>query len=229
MGDAVTVRTIIDGPRIAVLQLSSVSDGTGETAVAKIDPATLSGAPTAVAVDQIRYTTAGMSAKLHWQADTPVLLWGVPADDTMELCFRDMGGLQGPQFDPGWTGKITLTTSGHSSGDTYDILLTLHKKYGITPLAITNAATANCAENAALAFALTSNRTATWTIVGGADEAQFAIDGTTLTWVADGTQDFETPADANTDNVYAVTVRATDANGLTDDLAIAITVTDVAE
>ena len=229
MADTVTVRTLVDGPRKAVVQLSSVSDGTGESAVAKITPANLTGAPTAVVVEAIEYTTVGMAAKLHWVADTPVQLWAFPTDDTGWLCFREMGGLQNPETNAGWTGVISLTTTGHSNGDAYDILLHLNKKYGISALAITSAATANCAENATLAFALTSSRTATWTIVGGADAAQFAISGTTLTWVADGTQDFETPADANTDNVYAVTVRATDAFGHTDDLAMAITVTDVAE
>ena len=45
MADAVTTQTIIDGPREAVLKFTNVSDGTGESAVAKIDVSTLSAQP----------------------------------------------------------------------------------------------------------------------------------------------------------------------------------------
>jgi hypothetical protein len=37
MADAVTTTTIQDGDRIAVIQLTNTSDGTGESAVTKID------------------------------------------------------------------------------------------------------------------------------------------------------------------------------------------------
>ena len=42
-------------------------------------------------------------------------------------------------------------------------------------------------------------------------------------------RDFESPADANTDNVYEVTLVATDDDGNTDSEAFTVTVTDVAE
>lgn len=228
MADAANVKLLVDGPRTVVVQLTSVSDGTGESAVVKIDPSTLTGAPISLAVDKIAYTTVGMSVQMHWQADTPDQLWSLPADDTNELCFRAMGGLQNPK-STGWTGDITLTTVGHSSNDSYNIVLTLHKKWGQVPLAISSLAAVSVEENAQLAHTLTANRSATWTIVGGADAAQFEIDGTTLMWDSDGTQDYESPADANTDNVYAVVVRATDEAGGTDDLAMTVTVTDVPE
>ena len=129
MADAANVKLLVDGPRTVVVQLTSVSDGTGESAVVKIDPSTLTGAPISLAVDKIAYTTVGMSVQMHWQADTPDQLWSLPADDTNELCFRAMGGLQNPK-STGWTGDITLTTVGHSSNDSYNIVLTLHKKWG---------------------------------------------------------------------------------------------------
>ena len=66
----------------------------------------------------------------------------------------------------------------------------------------------------------------TWS-KSGADAALFtqASDGR-LTL---GAQDYEAPADADTDNVYEVTVVAMDADGNTDTHALEVTVTDVVE
>lgn len=228
MSDAVATHVLHDGPRNYVVRLSSVSDGTGESAALKINPALLHEAPVDLVLDKISWTTAGMGVQLHWDGDEPALLWSIPADDTNEIDFCRMGGLRNPRRT-GWTGKITLTTVGHTNNDAYNVVLQFHKKYGQAALAITSAATAEVAENVELAFALTANRDVTWTIEGGADAAQFALAGNILTWVADGTQDYESPADANTDNAYVVIVRATDGAGATDDLTMTITVTDVAE
>ncbi len=65
----------------------------------------------------------------------------------------------------------------------------------------------------------------TYSIVGGADAARFAINAATgaLTFVTP--PDFDAPADAGANNVYDVIVRASDGT-LTDDQAIAVTVTD---
>lgn len=94
---------------------------------------------------------------------------------------------------------------------------------------ITSATTANNAENSVLAHALTANEAVTWALNGGADVLLFEISGSTLRWDSNGTQDFETPLDAGANNVYNVTVRATDTVGNTTDQNIAITVTDVVE
>jgi len=94
---------------------------------------------------------------------------------------------------------------------------------------ITNATTGTVAENATLSFTLAENsNSATWSIVGGADSAQFEISGTTLRWSLNGTRNFEAPADADTNNAYVVTVRAT-VGADTADQTITITVTDVTE
>ena len=69
--------------------------------------------------------------------------------------------------------------------------------------------------------------TVTW-IKEGADTDRFTIDAATgvLRMAA---QDFESPADANADNAYEVTVRAVDANGNAGSLAVTVTVTDAVE
>jgi hypothetical protein len=75
-----------------------------------------------------------------------------------------------------------------------------------------------------LAHALTADESVTWSVVGGADQAQFEISGSTLRWIGDGTQDFHAPADADANNTYIVTVRATDLSAHTTDQTITVTV-----
>ncbi|TRO67540.1 MopE-related protein, partial [Christiangramia sabulilitoris] len=67
----------------------------------------------------------------------------------------------------------------------------------------------------------------TWTITG-ADAADFTVDSATGV-VSMVVRDFESPADANTNNIYEVTLNATDADGNTDTEAWTVTVTDVTE
>ena len=68
----------------------------------------------------------------------------------------------------------------------------------------------------------------TFAIAGGADQALFAIDpGGALRFVA--AADFETPQDANRDNVYDLVVSATDSLGAVSTQILAIDVSNVAE
>lgn len=95
---------------------------------------------------------------------------------------------------------------------------------------ISTSATASVAENSTLSIALAANQTVTWSIVGGADQAKFEISGTTLRWASNGTKDYESPNDADTNNTYIVTVRATAvSDAQTTDKTITVTVTDVVE
>ena len=62
-----------------------------------------------------------------------------------------------------------------------------------------------------LAHTLTARAGDLGTIVaGGVDNARFELSGNTLRWLSNGVKDFEAPNDANVDNAYIVTVRATD-------------------
>lgn len=96
------------------------------------------------------------------------------------------------------------------------------------PPVITSGAAASVAENTALAFALTADKAATWSISGGADQAQFEVSGATLRWSGNGTRNHEAPADADANNVYQVVVRATGADGAADK-AVSVTVTDAVD
>ena len=68
----------------------------------------------------------------------------------------------------------------------------------------------------------------TFSIVGGADAADFTINASTGEVSFVSSPDFENPADANTDNVYNLVIRASDGSQTTD-LNVALTVTDQVE
>ena len=127
MADAVTSQTTFDGLRRAVMKFTNISDGTGESAVLKVDVSALSGAPARVSIDEIEFATAGMGVDIHWDATTDDLAWHVPANETGKHCFRNEGGMHNPKSS-GWTGDIRFTTVDQASGDRYSIILHMIKK-----------------------------------------------------------------------------------------------------
>jgi hypothetical protein len=66
----------------------------------------------------------------------------------------------------------------------------------------------------------------TYSIVGGADASHFAIDAATGALTTLASLDYEAPADSDGDNVYEVTIRASDGQ-LSDERQMSITVNDV--
>lgn len=84
-------------------------------------------------------------------------------------------------------------------------------------------------ENTALAISLTADEAVTWSISGGPDAAKYEISGTTLRFAGNATKNFEAPDDADTNNTYIVTVRATDAATNFTDKGITVTILDVDE
>ena len=133
MADAVTSQTIQDGQKIAVLKFTNVSDGTGESAVKKVDVSALQAnnsgdACTSVSVARIYWATRGMGVNLEFDATTNVLLTGLPADSTGDEYYDLFTGIPN-NAGSGVTGDIDFTTVAHSSGDTYSIILVLNKNY----------------------------------------------------------------------------------------------------
>jgi|TARA_R100001443_G_scaffold70534_1_gene78836 hypothetical protein len=133
MADAVTSQTIQDGQKTAVLKFTNVSDGTGESAVKKVDVSALAAnhageACTSVSVARIYWATRGMGVNLEFDASTNVLLTGLPADSTGDEYYDLFTGIPN-NAGSGVTGDIDFTTVGHSSGDTYSIILVLNKNY----------------------------------------------------------------------------------------------------
>jgi|TARA_R100001163_G_scaffold14359_2_gene13139 hypothetical protein len=134
MADAVTATTIIDGPKSAVIYCTNTSDGTGESAVVKVDVSELSGLQdgtscSKVRIEKIVFSTVGMGVKLLWDATTDVIAVELPADYSDTLDYSDINGLPNVAASGGNTGDIQLTTVGHSSGDTYSVVIYCLKQY----------------------------------------------------------------------------------------------------
>ena len=134
MADAVTATTVEDGPKKAIIYCTNTSDGTGEAAVVKVDVSALASlqdgtACTGVRIEKITFSTVGMSVKLLWDASVDVIAVELPADYSDTLDYSDMSGLPNVAASGGNTGDIQLTTLGHSSGDTYSVVLHCLKQY----------------------------------------------------------------------------------------------------
>ena len=134
MADAVTATTIIDAPKSAVIYCTNTSDGTGESAVVKVDVSELSGLQdgtscSKVRIEKVVFSTVGMGVKLLWDATTDVIAVELPAEYSDTLDYSDISGLPNVAASGGNTGDIQLTTVGHSSGDTYSVVIYCLKQY----------------------------------------------------------------------------------------------------
>jgi hypothetical protein len=87
----------------------------------------------------------------------------------------------------------------------------------------------NAAENQTAIGTLTANEAVTWSKVGGVDSATVSIVSATGVISFNSAPNFEVPSDVGADNVYNVTVRATDTAGNITNQAITVTVTDVVD
>ncbi len=133
MADTVTSQTIQDGERVAVLKFTNVSDGTGESAVKKVDVSALTKnsageSCTNVSIARIYWACVGMRVNIEFDASTNVLAMPLPADSTGDEYYDLFSGIPN-NAGSGVTGDIDFTTVGHSSGDAYSIILVLNKNY----------------------------------------------------------------------------------------------------
>ena len=133
MADAVTSQTIIDGERNCIIKFTNVSDGTGESAVAKVDVSALTSNAAGVACSEVRvmrvsHAIVGMSVQMFLNASSNVLLMELAESSNGHMDFKDFGGLPN-NAGSGKNGDILFTTKGHSSGDTYSIVLEMVKVY----------------------------------------------------------------------------------------------------
>lgn len=133
MADAVTSQTVYDGSRRAVMKFTNISDGTGESAVTKVDVSTLGSyngnACTSVQIQKIHAMTDGMGVNILWDATTDALCATIPQNAFYGYDFTPFSGLTN-NAGAGKNGNILFTTVGASSGDRYTIVLELIKHYG---------------------------------------------------------------------------------------------------
>ena len=135
MADTVTSTTVLDGDKDFIVQLTNVSDSTGESAVTKVDVSGLTArksdgaACTGVKLFRVYYSILGFTKiGLLWDATTDTLCMELNPSADGVLDFSPFGGLQNTSGSCK-TGDINLTTTGASSGDSYMIVLHCIKSY----------------------------------------------------------------------------------------------------
>ncbi len=133
MADAVTSQTIIDGQKTVVMKFTNVSDGTGESAVKKVDVSALTALPdgtacTGVTIERIWWQCIGMKVQILFDASTDAFCIELGENQSGNHDYTSFGGLTN-NAGSGKTGDINFTTVGHTSADTYTIILTMRKEY----------------------------------------------------------------------------------------------------
>jgi hypothetical protein len=133
MADSVTSQTLIDGERTVIMKFTNISDGTGETAVTKVNVANLapsaSGkACTRVTVTKIYISNHGMEVRMFFDAttDMPFFLSSPTATQTLDMA--GFGGITN-NGGAGVNGNIVFSTADASAGDTYWCILEMVKGY----------------------------------------------------------------------------------------------------
>tara|TARA_R100001443_G_scaffold115891_1_gene134783 strand:- start:3954 stop:4358 length:405 start_codon:yes stop_codon:yes gene_type:complete len=134
MADAVATQTLQDGEKIVVQKFTNISDGTGESAVVKVDVSALSTnargqACTGVTIEEIWWQCIGMKVQILFDASTDVMAIELGENQSGNHDYRSFGGLTN-NAGSGKTGDVAFTTVGHTSADTYTIILYMRKEYG---------------------------------------------------------------------------------------------------
>jgi len=133
MADTVASQTLVDDIKIAVFKFTNISDGSGESAVKKIDVSALSTnqqgqACTRVTIDEIWWQCNGMKVQVLFDASTDLLCIELGENQSGHHDYSSFGGLTN-NAGSGVTGDIMFTTVGHSSADTYTITMKVRKSY----------------------------------------------------------------------------------------------------
>ena len=133
MADEVTSQTLIDGVKTAVLKFTNISDGSGESAVAKVDVSALSAndvgkSCTGASIEKIWWQCNGMKVQLLFDASSNVIAIELGENQSGYHDYTSFGGIIN-NAGSGKTGDILFTTVGHSSADSYTIILQVRKEY----------------------------------------------------------------------------------------------------
>ena len=135
MADAVASQIIVDGPSFVAIKLTNISDGTGESAVTKVDVSALEAdsrtglSCTDVNIERIWWQCIGMKVRILFDADTDVMAIELGENQSGDHDYSIFGGLIN-NAGTGKTGDVKFTTVGASSGDTYTVILYMRKKFG---------------------------------------------------------------------------------------------------
>ena len=133
MADTVASQTLADGPKTAVLKLTNISDGSGESAVTKVyvsalQPSADGDTCTGVTIERIWWQCIGMKVQILWDATSDLFCIELGENQSGDHDYTKFGGLTN-NAGSGKTGDPKFTTVGHSSGDTYTVILYLRKNF----------------------------------------------------------------------------------------------------
>ena len=133
MADAVTSQTLFDGDKHVVMKFTNISDGTGESAVKKVDVSALESdiygnTCSSVAIEKIWWQCIGMKVRLFFDASSDKFIIELGENQSGYHDYSEFGGIKN-NAGSGKTGDIDFTTVGHSSADTYTIILKMRKTY----------------------------------------------------------------------------------------------------
>ena len=125
MGDAVTSRTLMEDRNFLIMQFTNISDSTGESDVKKVDVSALTPACGSVKINKVYYNVIGMAVAIEFDATTDTVacvVQGTGVTDYRAIC----GGVTN-DAGAAVTGDVFFTTTGHSAGDSYNIILEMEK------------------------------------------------------------------------------------------------------
>jgi hypothetical protein len=133
MADAVTSQTLFDGDKHVVMKFTNISDGTGESAVKKVDVSALESdiygnTCSSVAIEKIWWQCIGMKVRMFFDATSDKFIIELGENQSGYHDYSEFGGISN-NAGSGKTGDIDFTTVGHSSADTYTIILKMRKTY----------------------------------------------------------------------------------------------------
>ena len=133
MADAVTSQTLFDGDKHVVMKFTNISDGTGESAVKKVDVSALESdingnTCTSVAIEKIWWQCIGMKVRMFFDATSDAFIIELGENQSGYHDYSEFGGIKN-NAGSGKTGDIDFTTVGHSSSDTYTVILKMRKTY----------------------------------------------------------------------------------------------------
>lgn len=128
MADTVTSKILYDGAQYYILQITCLSDGTGESAVTKVDISTLKASDgttcTRTTIVGLVWDIGGFSSiRLYWDRTAAVTI--ARMSGAMGLDYGSWGGIG--DSTTGATGNILLTSTGAVANATYTIEIILRK------------------------------------------------------------------------------------------------------
>ena len=124
MADAVVAKTLRNTADRAAFLFGNASDGTGESAVLKVDISALAMAATVVRIVKLIWSCEGMQVKVLFDAATDDLVAILAGHG--EISEENEAPISDP-ISATHIGDILFTTAGHSAGDGYTIYMEIVK------------------------------------------------------------------------------------------------------